>query len=157
MKTQKEEIEALEKQKESTQGLVCELERQKRKSERWDWENGSGGESCWREEQFFTQEKQITKVGTMIRSLDKNNQKLSKKILRFARQRQEEQRWDRKAFSKLVSKLKAKLGNQIRESVSLKTELNSTVIFFEKTKEQRKVLSKKCPKIGFCNLWTSIT
>ena len=28
MKTQKEEIEALEKQKESTQGLVCELERQ---------------------------------------------------------------------------------------------------------------------------------
>ena len=28
MKTQKEEIEALEKQKESTQGLACELERQ---------------------------------------------------------------------------------------------------------------------------------
>ena len=28
MKTQKEEIEVLEKQKESTQGLACELERQ---------------------------------------------------------------------------------------------------------------------------------
>ena len=93
MKTQKEEIEVLEKQKESTQGLVCELERQN-ENQNDEIERMEVGEKAAeeREEQFFTQEKQITKVGTMIRSLDKNNQKLSKKIPRFVRQRQEEQR-----------------------------------------------------------------
>ena len=92
MKTQKEEIEVLEKQKESTQGLACELERQN-ENQNDEIERTEVREKAAEEKSnFFTLEKQITKVGTMIRSLDKNNQKLSKKIPRFARQRQEEQR-----------------------------------------------------------------
>ena len=92
MKTQKEEIEVLEKQKESTQGLVCELESQNENQNDEIERMEVGRKLLKRRAIFYSGETDYKGRYNDKVIIDKNNQNLSKKIPRFARQRQEEQR-----------------------------------------------------------------
>ena len=144
-KTQKEQIDRLEKQKESIQEIVCELETHNEKlnteienfETQWEF-------AAVREEKLLTQEEQIRKVQAMTKSLGQRNFRLRRKIQRHVRNRKEEEKKERKAFTRLVTQLKAK-------SWKLKTELNSTIFWFERSKVRSKVEGKKVDELLFEN------
>ena len=118
--TQKEQRKRLEKQKDFFQEMVFEFEKTKEKF------------AAEKEEK----EGQTTKVQALIKSLGQRNLRLRRKIEHDVRKRKEEEKKGRKAFTRLVIRLKAK-------SWKLKTELNSTIFWFERSKARSKLQDKK--------------
>ena len=126
--TQKEQRKRLEKQKDFFQEMVFEFEKTKEKF------------AAEKEEK----EGQTTKVQALIKSLGQRNLRLRRKLEQDVRKRKEEEKKGRKAFTRLVIRLKAK-------SWKLKTELNSTIFWFERSKVRSKVEGKKVDELLFEN------
>ena len=138
-KAQKEQIKVLQTQKESIQEMVLELETFNEKKNTEIENLKTQEESVWefaakKEEILLTQGDQIAKLQTLktyfqakIQPLDQSDFSLRRKIQRHVKYRKEEKKKDNKALTRLVFKLKAK-------SWKLKTELNSTIFWFERSK-----------------------
>ena len=71
--------------------------------------------------------------------MDQSNTSLKRKVGRLLKQNKHETEKDRKAFTKLIFKLRLRLRRQVQDSKRLKTELKSTVHYFEKSKRENRI------------------